>query len=54
MGCKTCKDKEKLKKELVQTTGGTSKGIITFFIVWSLFSIYGFGWFVYNLIKWIN
>lgn len=53
MACKNCKNKEKIKKEMFESTAGTPKGILWFTIIWSIFSIYGIIEFIMDLIKWI-
>lgn len=47
MGCSTCKEKKDIKKELTESTGGVSNGVIWFVVIWSLFAVYG----IYSLIK---
>lgn len=54
MGCKNCKDKELLKKEILNTDGKTPKKIIWFTVIWSILSIYGLISLFDDLIKWVH
>ena len=53
MACKNCKQKERIKKELMKTEGQTPKQIKVIFLLLSFFSIYGFVSFIFDLIKWV-
>jgi hypothetical protein len=54
MGCKSCKqgkESSPLSKEEIQNVASkVQKWVLTFFIIWSLFAIYGIYSFITNII----
>lgn len=46
MACKSCKEKNNIKEDMVKSGEFIPKGIVVFAIIWTGFAIYG----VYSLI----
>ncbi len=46
MSCSNCKKKSKIREEIKNGTDFVGRGVIYFFIIWSLLAIYG----LYSLI----
>jgi hypothetical protein len=46
MSCSKCKEKKNFNQEFEKKTEFINKGVVWFFIIWSLLALYG----IYNLI----
>jgi hypothetical protein len=47
MACKSCKEKNNIKEDMVKSGEFIPKGVIIFAIIWTSFGIYG----IYSLIN---